>query len=142
MLEKLKARYENAKNLTWDNERDNIYSMKKADIMISDFSGIIYDYTFLCDKPVMYANAELNLEPYDAFDINKTIWQFETINKIGIKLEEKDFANLKNVILNASDNPELSELRKKAKNEAWQHIGEAGKLTVDYMVSTVEKLSN
>lgn len=142
MLEKLKVRYENAKNLTWDNERDNIYSMKKADIMISDFSGIIYDYTFLCDKPVMYANAELNLEPYDAFDINKTIWQFETINKIGIKIEEKDFANLKNVILNASDNPELSELRKKAKNEAWQHIGEAGKLTADYMISTVEKLSN
>src|SRR5574344_2976816 len=38
MLERLQAKYENNKNVEWDFNRDNIYSMKKADIMISDLS--------------------------------------------------------------------------------------------------------
>ena len=68
LLSRLEARYKDKTNVEWDYERDNIYAMKKSDIMISDFSGIIYDYTFLCDKPVMYVNADLDLRPYDAYD--------------------------------------------------------------------------
>ena len=106
--------------------------------MITDFSGIIWDYTFLCDKPVMYANAEMDLMPYDAWDLDHEIWQFSTLKKIGIKLEEKDFSDIKNVIQNAADSEELKSLRHKAREEAWEYIGESGKRTVDFMVKTVE----
>ncbi|MDY6398406.1 MAG: CDP-glycerol glycerophosphotransferase family protein [Treponema sp.] len=140
MLDRLHERYKDAKNLTWDNERDNIYSLKKADIMISDFSGIVYDYTFLCDKPVMYANAEMDLLPYDIYDTGHEPWAVTTLQKIGIPIKEEDFANIAEVIKNASDSPELAKLRAHYKAEAWQHIGEAGKLTADYMISTMEKI--
>lgn len=138
MLKKLEDKYKNCANVEWDSNRDNFYSLKKADLMITDFSGIIWDYTFLCDKPVMYANAEMDLMPYDAYDMPHEIWQFETVRKIGIKIDENDFSNIKEVILNASDNPELAKLRHKARDEAWMNIGNAGKLTVDYMIKTVE----
>ncbi|MCI7546049.1 MAG: CDP-glycerol glycerophosphotransferase family protein [Treponema porcinum] len=134
MLERLEARYKDNKNLEWDYERDNIYSMKKADMMISDFSGIIFDYTFLCDKPVMYVSADMDLMPYDAYDLDKQLWQFAVLEKMGIKLDEKDFDNIKEVIQNASDSPELAAQRKIAKETAWMHIGEAGKRIADYMI--------
>lgn len=140
MLDRLHERYKDAKNLSWDNERDNIYSLKKADIMISDFSGIVYDYTFLCDKPVMYANAEMDLLPYDIYDTGHEPWAVTTLQKIGIPIKEEDFSNIAEVIKNASDSPELAKLRAHYKAEAWQHIGEAGKLTADYMISTMEKI--
>ena len=140
MLDRLHERYKDAKNLSWDNERDNIYSLKKADLMISDFSGIVYDYTFLCDKPVMYANAEMDLLPYDIYDTGHEPWAVTTLQKIGIPIKEDDFANIAEVIKNASDSPELAKLRAHYKAEAWQHIGEAGKLTADYMISTMEKI--
>ncbi len=140
ILNYLTKKYENAKNVSWDYERDNIYSLKKADIMISDFSGIIYDYTFLCDKPVIYANAQMDLLPYDAYDLNHEIWAISTLHKIGIKLEEKDFGSIKEIIQNASDSQQLKQARAEAKQEAWQHIGQAGKLTADYMISTMEKI--
>ncbi len=140
MLDRLHERYKDAKNLSWDNERDNIYSLKKADIMISDFSGIVYDYTFLCDKPVMYANAEMDLLPYDIYDTGHEPWAVTTLKKIGIPIKEEDFSNIAEVIKNASDSPELAKLRAHYKAEAWQHIGEAGKLTADYMISTMEKI--
>ena len=141
MLKRLEERYKDYANVEWDYNRDNIYSMKKADIMISDFSGIVFDYTFLCNKPVMYVNTDMDLRPYDAYDLNKQLWQFSVLEKMGIKLEEKDFANIKEVIQNASDSPELAKQRKIAKETAWMNIGKAGEKIADYMISTVEKQS-
>lgn len=139
MLENLQKRYADNKNLEWDFERDNIFAMKKADIMISDFSGIIFDYTFLCDKPVMYVNADMDLMPYDAWDLHKPLWQFEILKKMGIELKEEQFASIKDIIQSASDSPELSAERKKARMQAWMFEGESGKRVADYMISKVDK---
>ena len=137
LLTRLESRYKDKSNVEWDYERDNIYAMKKSDIMISDFSGIIYDYTFLCDKPVMYVNADLDLRPYDAYDIDggKNIWQFKTLREIGVELKEEEFPNIKQVIEAASDSQELARRRREAKDAAWMRRGEAGKKIVDYMTS-------
>jgi len=140
MLETLQEKYKDKANIEWNYDRDNIYAMKRADIMISDFSSIIYDYTFLCDKPVMYVNADLDLRMYDASEVYnddgspKKIWQFETLEKIGIELKEEQFPQIREVIQNASDSAELANARQKAKSEAWMFIGEAGKNIVDFMI--------
>lgn len=136
ILKRLEEMYKNCTNVSWDYERDNIYSMKKSDIMISDFSGIIYDYTFLCDKPVIYVNANLDLRPYDAYDIDggKNIWQFKTLKEIGIELDDSNFENIESIIKNATDSADLAEKRKKAKLEAWMHQSEAGKNIVEFMI--------
>ena len=140
MLDKLMQKYNDTNNVEWNFDTDNIFVMKKADIMISDFSSIIYDYTFLCNKPVIYANTELDLRPYDAYDLNKKIWQFETIEKIGIKLEEKDFSNIKEIIRNASDSEDLAKKRLQAKSEAWMYQAEAGERVADFMIKKEQEL--
>lgn len=140
MLERLTARYKDNPNIVWDYERQNIFSLKKSDIMISDFSGIIFDYTFLCDKPVMYVNAGMDLRPYDAYDLDgKELWQYSVLRKFGKELKEEQFANIKEVIQSVSDSKELEEARHAAKAEAWMHEGEAGKNIADFMISKVEK---
>ena len=139
MLARLEQRYADKSNVEWDYNRDNIHSMKRADIMISDFSGIIFDYTFLCDKPVMYVNADMDLRPYDAYDLHKQLWQFSVLEKMGIKLNEADFADIKTVIRNANDSPVLAAERKEAKRTAWMHEGEAGRRIADFMLRTVEE---
>lgn len=140
MLERLTARYKDNPNIVWDYERQNIFSLKKSDIMISDFSGIIFDYTFLCDKPVMYVNAGMDLRPYDAYDLDgKELWQYSVLRKFGTELKEEQFANIKEVIQSVSDSKELEEARHAAKAEAWMHEDEAGKNIADFMISKVEK---
>ena len=142
MLDRLTQKYKDTQNLTWDYERDNIYSMKKSDIMISDFSGIIYDYTFLCDKPVMYVNAQLDLMPYDAWDLpenGKNIWQFATLKEMGIELKEEQFYNIKEVIQSASDSTELANKRHAAKAQAWMNEGNAGKTVADFMINKLSQ---
>jgi hypothetical protein len=139
VLETLRKRFEDTPNLEWDHERDNIYSLSKADIMISDFSGIIFDYIFLFDRPVMYVNQNMDLRPYDADDLGENavekLWQFKTLKKIGVELKEDDFDGIKDVITRTSDSAELREARRKAKEEAWQYQGEAGKKIYEFMIA-------
>ena len=138
MLERLEERYKDNNNIIWDYERQNIFSLKKADIMISDFSGIIFDYTFLCDKPVMYVAGNMDLRPYDAYDLNKKLWQYEVLEKFGTELNEDQFENIKEVIQSMSDSKELAEQRRIAKETAWMHQENAGKNIADYMIKTMD----
>lgn len=142
LLTRLESRYKDKANVEWDSERDNIYAMKKSDIMISDFSGIIFDYTFLCDKPVMYSVGQIDLRAYDAYDINqgKDLWQFKMLEKMGIALEESDFGSIRQVIEAVKDNPQLAAARKEAKESAWMYQGNAGKQIVDFMVKKASAL--
>lgn len=141
ILDRLTSRYKDMGNIIWDYNSDNIFSLKKADIMISDFSGIIYDYTFLCDKPVMYVNADLDLRMYDAWYVpGQKPWQVNAVKKFGIELKESQFSNIKEIIQNARDSKELEDLRHKAKNEAWENIGFAGEKVYEFMVSKENEL--
>ncbi|MCL1927441.1 MAG: CDP-glycerol glycerophosphotransferase family protein [Treponema sp.] len=141
MLENLDAKYKDAQNLEWDYERENIHSLSKANIMISDFSGIIFDYAFLFDKPVIYVKQGFDLRPYDADDLGEDaaekLWQFRTLKEMGIELTEDDFPRIGEIIQNASDSEELRQARQKAKDTAWQYRGEAGRRIVDFMVERV-----
>jgi hypothetical protein len=148
LLDRLAKKYKDRENVEWDYERENIYSLAKADLMISDFSGIIFDYAFLRDKPVMYVNQGMDLRPYDADDICsddagntdiQKLWQFAALSQFGIELKEEMFDDIGDVIQKASDNAELKAARQKAKDEAWMFRGEAGRKAAEFMISVVEK---
>jgi hypothetical protein len=148
MLKAITQKYAADRNLEWDYERENIYSLSKADIMISDFSGIIFDYAFLFDKPVLYVSQKIDMRPYDADDLYtesggaaENLWHFRTLRTIGVELKEEMFDSIADVIKEMSDSAELKAARKKAKAEAWQYEGEAGRRAADFMIETVEKSS-
>jgi hypothetical protein len=138
MLERLQSRYKDSSNIEWDFERENIFAMKKADVMISDFSGIIFDYMFLCDKPVLYVNQSFDSRPYDADDLDHELWQFTVIKEAGIELREEDFPQIAEIIKNAGDSEPLSAARRKARETAWRYPGEAGKRIFDFMTESVK----
>ena len=137
MLERLQSRYKDSKNIEWDFERENIYSLNKADIMISDFSGIIFDYMFLRDRPVLYVSLDFDMRPYDADDLGHELWQFKTVKEAGIELKEEDFQRITEIIKNASDSESLKTARKKARETAWQYPDEAGKRTFNFMTEII-----
>jgi hypothetical protein len=138
MLERLQSRYKEDGNIEWDFERENIFSMKKADVMISDFSGIIFDYMFLRDKPVLYVNSSFDSRPYDAGDLDHELWQFKIIKEAGIELREEDFPRITEIIKNAGAGESLTAARNTARETAWQFPGEAGKRIFDFMLTTVK----
>jgi hypothetical protein len=133
VLEKLEKNYAAFPNLEWDYLRENIFSLKKSDVMVSDFSGIIFDFVFLFDKPIFYVKQGFDLRPYDADDLPNGLWQFEILEKIGIELKEDYFPRIGGTIREASGSEELRAARLEAKKTAWQYQGGAGENVYNFM---------
>jgi len=127
-------------SFVWDYKNENIDSLSKADIMISDFSGIVFDYAFLFNKPVIYHNAAFKKDMYDAGDFDYEPWKLKAVRHFGIELFEKDLPQIKDIIRKAVSDTSLSEKRIKAKETAWQNIGQSGKAVVDALVNIKIKL--
>ena len=134
ILEKLTNLYNDNEKITWDYEKDNMIAMAKSNVMISDFSGIIFDYAFLFNNPILYVDVNFDKTPYDMDDIEDETWQFETLKKIGVQISQSDFPNIKEVIEKAIKNQELVLAREKAKNEAWMYREKSCEKVVDYLL--------
>ena len=139
LLERLTERYKDNHNVEWDYHHENIYSLAKSDVMVSDFSGIIYDYIFLFDKPVFLSLGTMDLRSYDAHNLPDEPSYFQISKKVGMELDEANFSSIKSVITDSLHNAGLRENRQEAKTIMWQHHGEASKRIVDFMVETVNK---
>jgi CDP-glycerol glycerophosphotransferase (TagB/SpsB family) len=140
MLEALAKHYNRASNLEWDYEQENIFSLAKANVMISDFSGIIFDYVFLFDKLVMYVNEKIDLRPYDTYDLGEDeLWHFKTLREIGIELNEEEFDSIADIIIRATDSVSLMQARHKAKESGWSYQGESGERVADFMIKTANE---
>lgn len=135
LLEKLTEHFKDNKNIIWDYEKDNMIAMSKSDIMISDFSGIIFDYVFLFNNPLLFVDVNFDKTPYDLDDLPHEAWQFETLNKIGVQIKEEDFSNIKNIIENSVSSEQLINNRQIAKNEAWMYQNESARRVVDFLIS-------
>ncbi|MCL2485959.1 MAG: CDP-glycerol glycerophosphotransferase family protein [Endomicrobia bacterium] len=133
IIERLTEQYKKNPNVEWDYHHDNIHSLSKADVMISDFSGIIYDYVFLFDKPVIISLRGLDLRPYDAHFLKEEPFYIQTLRNIGLELDAANLDSIKETIQNLSQNEELKNNRREAKKMMWQYRGESGKRIVDFL---------
>ncbi|MBI9094572.1 MAG: CDP-glycerol glycerophosphotransferase family protein [Sphaerochaeta sp.] len=141
MLEHLKKRYEQKSNLEWDFNRENLGSLSRSDIMLSDFSGVIFDYTFLFDRPCMYVKSDFDAMPYDSYDIEEEPWKFRVLDEIGLELKPESFPVIRQVLLDACQSKVLTENRRKAKDTAWQYRGKSGERVVDFLLEKQKGLS-
>ena len=94
MLQELRNKFKDHSNLHWDYSNNGLKSMAKADLMISDFSGIILDYKFLFSRPAISIPATLDLRGRDYVDKNINYWYMDFYYKYTNILQEDDIKNL------------------------------------------------
>lgn len=142
MMDRLMEKYPAGDKLEWDLEPDNFNTLRRSDIMITDFSSVMLDFALVFDRPVIYAEYELDKSVYDAFWIDHPLWQEETFPKLGAPLKEDDLDSLKTVIDTAISSDEYAAARIKAKSEVWMYIGESAKRTVDFLTEKHRELTD
>lgn len=131
LMESLESKYT---SVEWNKDNDNFDVLTKADVLITDFSGIIFDYSLVFGKPVIYADTKFDTLPYDADWLDEKIWSLRAVEKIGVKLEEKDFGNLKQLIDGCMNNQTLENKRNEIINECWAEIGKGAENTVSWLI--------
>lgn len=140
ILEPLWKEFPDDENLSWNYDNDNFEALRQADLLITDFSGIIFDFALVFGKPILYADTSFDSAPYDAAWIDEPLWRFEVLKELGEALTEESLPRLGETIgrLVREDVKESTRLR--VRDEAWQYIGESAVRTVDYMVEKYQQL--
>lgn len=130
--------YPDSENLKWDMEKDGLLAMFHADLMISDFSGIIYDYLFLFEQPVLTFKAQFEKRGREAMDLKDDSPDIKFLDKIGKTLEESDIPDLVSIIKdNLSAKNALPDVIEEAREALTRFPGEAGKRAADFIQSVL-----
>ncbi len=141
LMEKLQKQYPENERFHWNRDNDNFKALSEADLMISDFSGVIFDYSLTFDRPIIYTDTQFDKSPYDAAWFEELPYTVRCLDTIGRKLSPEDFADMKRIIDDAADDRRFSEGRAKAKELLWAYPGESAHRIVDYLMACEARFS-
>ena len=140
MIEKLMEKYPNSEKLEWNRDNDNFEVLKRADILISDFSGVVFDFSLVHEKPIIYTDTKFDKGPYDAWWLKTPYWTFTALPRIGQELNEGNLHSLKEMIDSCLSDEKYAKGRQEVISETWEHRGEGTQRAVDYILSKYEQL--
>ena len=138
LMEKLMRDYPESDRLEWNRDNDNFEVLRRSDIMISDFSGVIFDFALVYDKPVIYADTEFDKSPYDAWWLDT----FTALPRIGEKLTPENMSGLRGMIDACLTDPRYEAGRQEVRAETWEHPGEGAVRAANYLLAKYQELKS
>lgn len=141
MMAKIMKEYPESEQLEWNRDIDNFDVLKRSDILISDFSGVTFEFALVYDKPVIYADTKFDKAPYDAWWLEEDIWTSTALPRIGMELTEDKMDSLKEMIDTCLENPKFAKGREEVRNETWEYFGEGTERTVNWLLNKYSQLT-
>ncbi len=140
LLDKLMAQYPESDRLEWNSDNDNFDVLLRSDILISDFSGVIFDFTLIYDKPVIYTDPDFDVGMYDAWWLDTPLWTTSALPRLGVQLTDENINDLENVIKSCLTDPRYAEGRRQVKQETWANAGRGAELAADYLERCYDRI--
>ncbi len=142
MMDRLMKKYDDPEVVEWNRDNDNFEILRQSDILISDFSGVIFDFAFVFNKPIIYADTSFDSAPLDCAWIEEEMWTFSVLPRLGKQLKEENLDGIKELIDSCLDTPSVQKEREAARAETWVHMGEGTVRTVDYIINKYQSISS
>lgn len=139
-FERMKEKYQASKNITIQTDFSNTSSVFDADLLISDWSGIAFEYAYTTKRPVISVNTPMKVmnPEYKKLKIEpQTIWAREII---GESVDLKDVKNIDKVVEKLLKSPKKYEKQiTDLVNDSVYNIGKSGKIGAEYIINSVQE---
>ena len=124
-----------------DKNRTAAASMARSHAMVTDISGVIFDYAFLFEKPIFLVNAEYNLGGYDVIDIDGgRVWDLDKSKEITRIIKPEEIQNLAGIVKSEIGNADIYRDKiRRIKNEEIYNFGHAGEAAAKQLVEMLKK---
>lgn len=114
-------------------------SMDKSSVMISDLSGVIWDYAFLYAKPVLLLKTEADaMLGFEGSELDYDMWEMRERPRLGKNFDENDVDNIGAIVSDTIANPQASQLEE-LRNESVYNFGTAGDVVADQILDIINK---
>lgn len=139
LLSHLEETFKDNTDLKWNYDNDNYEVLKNSDIMISDFSGVLFDFAFVFDRPIMYADVDYDSSPYDAAWMDHR-YMIDCLPQMGRQLKQEEFPQLKSIIDDLIDSKDYSESRNKVREQLWLCEGKSAETITRFLIGRHEEI--
>ena len=123
-----------------DRNRTAAASMARSHAMVTDISGVIFDYALLFEKPIFLVNAEYNLGGYDVIDIDGgKVWDVDKSREITRIIKPEEIQNLASIVKSEMGNSDAYRDKiRKIKDEEIYNFGHAGETAAAQLVEMLK----
>lgn len=141
LMERLMKQYPDSEQLEWNRDLDNFEVLRRSDILISDFSGVIFDFSLINDKPIIYTDPNFDLGVYDAWWLGKPLWTQGALPRLGRQLTEENMEDLKTLIDECLEDPQYAAGRSAVVEETWAYQTEGARRAAEYLVKKYNEIT-
>jgi CDP-glycerol:poly(glycerophosphate) glycerophosphotransferase len=134
MLDGLRDAVRPYSNLKWDEEKDGTESMIRTDAMVSDLSGMAFDFAFLFEKPVITMKSAFNKLGLEAADLPWDPWELTVLDVIGQRVEEVELETLPEIIEQELGKSDRRENIRRLRDQSVANFGCAAKHVADELL--------
>lgn len=123
-----------------DRNRTAAASMARSHAMVTDISGVIFDYAFLFEKPIFLVNAEYNLGGYDVIDIDGgRVWDLDKSREITRIIKPEEIDTLAAIVKSEIGNADVYRDKiRKIKDEEIYNFGHAGEAAAKQLMEMLK----
>ena len=124
--------------LVFETDFSSNESLYEADILITDWSGIAYEYSYTTGKPTLFINTKMKMPNPNWEKIGITPLEISLRDQIGRSLNKNELNKAEEVIAEMEAHPkEWAEKIAKVREENIFHPGEAGKTAAEYILRSL-----
>jgi hypothetical protein len=134
MIESLRDSLKHHTNIEWDNDPDGTASMVRARALVSDQSGIVFDFAFMFNKPVITVRVPFSNAGLEAADIPWDPWELSVLDSIGRRIQEDEVDTLPQIIEQECQNTGITERARRLRDEAVANFACAAKPVADELL--------
>ena len=136
-------KWKNSQNLSIDTNKTPIASMKKSDIMLTDFSGVLFDFSYITERQVLLLNVKNASNGYEAEEMIPLGVDFDipASKTLAHQLSEEETQNIvetvNHYLTNKDDNRDKI---RKFRDENMLNFGNAGSACAEAIISIQSSL--
>lgn len=113
-----------------------------ADVLITDWSGIAYEYSFTTLRPALFINTPMKVMNPDYEEIGVTPFDIEIRNQMGISLELNELEDINNVVEQLLHEDDYSKVRMREMRDKYLYnVSHSAEVGAKYMIDRLIELS-
>lgn len=137
IMQKIEDDIKKISEISIDKNPSGEISMAKADILFSDLSGIIFDFYFIFEKPIVVIKDVISKDGKEVDFSNKEPWEIENLEKVATIIDLEDIENIQKYIEKATLKTTQQSIEEFRKASLFNY-GYAGKVATNQIISKIK----
>lgn len=141
-LAALKDKYRECEDFVLQTDFSSNSTVFEADVLLTDWSGIAYEYSFTTLKPTLYINTPMKVMNPDYEEIGIEPFDITVRNEVGIAVDVDKLDTLKDVVDKLLNDKDYSTEKMAAIREKYLfNIGKSGQVGANYIIKKLVEYS-